>query len=52
MRIFVCKECRKDCQSLCGDENHGTNLCPDCFEGALEDFEEKRRERIARQNEY
>lgn len=27
-------------------------LCYYCFEDALEDFEEKKRERIARANEY
>lgn len=27
-------------------------LCYHCFNDAIEDFEEKKRERIARQNEY
>lgn len=27
-------------------------LCPDCFEGTLEEYEISKRERIARSNEY
>lgn len=36
-----------------GDEYPlSTNLCSYCFEEAVEEYEEKRRARIARDNEY
>lgn len=56
---FKAKKCQK-----CGDffepewigsEEQGflqAKLCYDCFEDSLEDFEENKRERIARSNEY
>lgn len=35
------------------DEDHfGTGLCYSCFDDAVDLAEERRRERIARQNEY
>lgn len=46
----------KRCQSLYWDDEDDdgfeTGLCYHCFEDALEEHEEKKRERIARQNEY
>jgi hypothetical protein len=48
----VCKSCDKSysCDSI--EDNFGTGLCHYCFEGALEEYEEHRRERIAIANEY
>ena len=48
----VCKKCNRPYQDDPDDDGHGTKLCYECFEESLEDFEEKRRERIARSNEY
>jgi len=38
-----------------GDDDNGflqDKLCYDCFEDSLEEYEERKRERIARKNEY
>ncbi len=48
----VCKRCRL---SYYEDEDYDsfeTGLCYNCFEDSLEEYEELRRERIARANEY
>lgn len=50
---LTCKRCRDRYEE--GDENDDnfeTGLCYHCFEDALEDYEIRKRERIARQNEY
>lgn len=49
---FVCKECHQLSEADKDDDNYGTYLCYWCFEDGVEKAEEKRRERIARQNEY
>lgn len=52
MKTFICKRCHGKATCDYDDDNEGTNLCYDCFEGALEEHEERKRERIARANEY
>jgi formylmethanofuran dehydrogenase subunit E len=51
MRIR-CQNCG---EYFLNDEDHpeyGKKLCYYCFEDGLEDHEERKRERIARENEY
>lgn len=52
MLQFTCKKCGEQAECDYDDENEGTNLCYDCFEEALQNYEERRLERIARDNEY
>jgi hypothetical protein len=47
-----CKRCRRPYHEDEDDESFETGFCYQCFEDALEEYEEKKRERIARQNEY
>lgn len=50
---IVCKRCRQPYfEGDEDDDNFETDLCYCCFEDALEEYEERKRERIARQNEY
>lgn len=49
---YVCKRCSQKAECDEDDDCEGTNLCYQCFEDSLEEYEERRRERIARQNEY
>ncbi len=50
---LTCKRCRQPYfEGSEGDDNFETGLCYHCFEDALEEYEERKRERIARQNEY
>lgn len=48
----LCKKCRGPYAEDESDDSFGTGLCCDCFEDGVEDAEIRRRERIARQNEY
>lgn len=52
MHSFTCEECKRPSVCEDRDENAGTGLCYDCFEAAVEAADERRRERIARANEY
>lgn len=49
------QRCRR-CNSLYEDDEDndefGTGLCYFCFEDSLEEYEERKRQRIAEQNEY
>lgn len=47
-----CKKCLIAYVDEEGSDEFGTGLCYECFESSLEEFEERRRERIARENEY
>lgn len=47
-----CKVCQEIYCEEYDDDNEGTGMCSWCFEGALENYEEWRRQRIAEQNEY
>jgi len=52
-RTFVCRSCGERAEEPEeGDENYGTSQCYHCFCKGVEEYEEKRRERIARENEY
>lgn len=53
-KFFKCKKCG---EGFLPDLDHdgeivSEKLCYFCFEDALEEFEEKKRERIARENEF
>jgi protein-arginine kinase activator protein McsA len=48
----VCKKCRQPYEDDEDADEYGTGLCYHCFEESLEELEERRRERIARANEY
>lgn len=51
--LFRCKECGYDyTDDDDRDPAHDTGLCYRCFEDGVERAEERRRERIARQNEF
>lgn len=58
--MFTCKDCGRffkavfvyDDDSFESEGYQQNKLCSDCFEGAIEEYEEKKRERIARENEY
>lgn len=52
MEKFRCKECDRPCVDDEDAEEHSTGLCSYCFEGALEDYEDDKRRRIAEDNEY
>ena len=47
-----CKRCGDSYHDDEDDDGYETGLCYRCFEDSLEEYEEKRRERIARENEY
>lgn len=47
-----CKKCRCRYAEHEGDDEFGTGLCYECFEEGVEGADIKRRERIARENEY
>lgn len=50
---LTCKRCRQPYfEGDEDDDDFETGFCYQCFEDALEEYEERRRERIARQNEY
>lgn len=54
-RAFTCKGCHILYHEDDVDEpesNFGTGLCQHCFQDGVEEAEERRRERIARENEY
>ena len=54
-KMFVCQKCHREFLPEQDDDEFEfsqTKLCYECFEASLEDYEERRRERIARQNEY
>ena len=48
----ICKECRLSYRVDEDADEFGTGLCYECFEEGVERAEERRRERIARANEY
>ena len=48
----VCKKCRLPYHEDEDDDEFGTGLCYHCFEEGIEEYEERRRRRIAEQNEY
>lgn len=52
MEKLDCQRCGRKFLFDEDDEEAQRKLCYDCFETSLEEFEEKRRERIARENEY
>lgn len=47
-----CKKCRGAFTCEEDDDEFGTGLCYHCFEDSVEEAEERRRERIARENEF
>lgn len=47
-----CKKCRRHYRDDEGGDEYGTGLCYECFEEGVEEAEIRRRERIARENEY
>lgn len=47
-----CRKCRQPFVCDEDDDEYGTGLCYWCFEGGVEEHEERRRQRIAEQNEY
>lgn len=47
-----CKRCQTPYVDDEDDDGYGTGLCYHCFEDSLEEYEEMRRDRIARANEY
>lgn len=47
-----CSQCRRYYEEDEGDDCFGTGQCYICFEEGLEEYEIRKRERIARQNEY
>jgi hypothetical protein len=48
----TCQACHQDIDLFCEIETGQDKLCYECFEASLEEYEEKRRERIAISNEY
>ena len=50
--INRCKECDRTYFYDEENDEFGTGLCCYCFEGALEQYEEDRRRKIAERNEY
>lgn len=52
MNPMPCKKCRHLYTEVEEDDSFGTGLCYECFEDSVEDAEIRRRERIARANEY
>lgn len=48
----VCRKCRRPYVEDEDDDGYRTGLCYECFEEGVEEYEIKRRERIARENEY
>lgn len=52
MITFRCKKCEQKAAYEYGDDNEGTGLCYYCFEDGMEEYEERRRQRIAEANEY
>ena len=51
--MFKCKVCKQNYIEEDEDDDHaGTGMCYHCFEDSLEEYEERKRERIARRNEY
>ncbi|WP_316216609.1 hypothetical protein [Bradyrhizobium sp. SZCCHNR3003] len=47
-----CKNCFRVFREDEDDDECGTWLCCECFETALDDYEERRRRLIAERNEY
>lgn len=47
-----CRKCQRLYEDDDRDDNYETGLCYACFEDGVEDYEERRRERIARENEW
>ena len=47
-----CKCCGERYENEPGDDAYETGMCYHCFEESLEEHEERKRERIARANEY
>ena len=47
-----CRKCGIRFEQECNDINYNTKMCYECFEAGLGEYEEKKRERIARENEY
>lgn len=52
MPMEKCKRCGGAYHDNEDDDGFETGLCYVCFEDGLEEHEERRRERIARANEY
>jgi len=52
MTMDKCKRCQREYHDDEDDDGFETGLCYQCFEDSLEEYEERRRERIARANEY
>mgnify|MGYP001614274603 CR=1 FL=1 len=53
--LLRCKKCQCQYREDFSDDDDpsiGTGLCYYCFEDGVEEYEEKRRRRIAEQNEY
>lgn len=47
-----CKKCKQPYADEEGSDEFETGLCYHCFEEGVEEYEERRRDRIARSNEY
>lgn len=52
LNLPTCKKCRRPHRADEDGDEIGTGLCYECFEEGVEEAEERRRERIARGNEY
>jgi hypothetical protein len=48
----VCKQCHLKFHDDEDDDGFKTGLCFRCFEDSLEEYEERRRRKIAERNEY
>lgn len=48
----TCRRCRRPYHDDEDSDEFETGLCYECFEAGLEEFEERRRQRIAEANEY
>jgi hypothetical protein len=51
--LIRCQKCQRMYEPEEDEEGFiNTKLCYDCFEASVEEHEERKRERIARENEY
>ena len=48
----VCRKCHMSFFDDVDADEYGTGLCHHCFEEGVEEYEEKKRQRISEQNEY
>lgn len=48
----TCKKCNEQYFDQHEDENYASGLCYNCFCDKVEEYEERRRDKISRDNEY